>query len=397
MVFGELQSLLNGWRFILASNKGPIPGMSLNRTFSSGASVRSLFKSERVLLIDEVTYKDTLSGEAKIPLDYSIGLDTQSLSYISPYIEGRFSKLPEDFQEVFEFIAQDNVNVDPIPYVMENLKNITDPKNHDVIFHKIKGYEVLRTIDVKHLTHDKKVRSNVSDQELNLRAQSFLAKILYDMEHQAHEETIRRHEEIYCLLLKMISLQLNPKKLSLTEKIDRFLNFLHYDFSCLMLREAVIAFNYFEFGQNLLFFGKIQIRSAGSSAATEKFFKVIDGMAWDLWHTRMMEEMLGVLPNTDARYFIPSILTFDKKFIEIIDLLPLRSCGISPEGKIFPIHDFDVHQYMNNKVKNPDVVIEKYFSDRATQDRALRRGTKRKNFKHLISELEADITLTAKL
>jgi len=98
--------LLKDYKFVFASDKGGQPGFAVNRTFSAGAAVRSLFKTDRILVLDPDTTLEMESGQSTYLIDYSISLDTNAMSYLVPHMAGkRGGGIPADFLEVFEFIA----------------------------------------------------------------------------------------------------------------------------------------------------------------------------------------------------------------------------------------------------------------------------------------------------
>lgn len=171
--YEKYRSIVPDWKFVLASGKGPTPGLSVNRTFSDGSVIRGLFSTERVFVLDAETRQEMITHvNAIFSIDYSIALDTQSLSYLAPYIEGKTARLPDDFQEIFAFISQDNVFVDPMPYMLENLPNVLVTKNVGEIRRRLRGYEILRTIDGAHFRQTSEVRSTVSELELDNKVYS---------------------------------------------------------------------------------------------------------------------------------------------------------------------------------------------------------------------------------
>jgi len=124
-------------------------------------------------VLDAETRQEMITHvNAIFSIDYSIALDTQSLSYLAPYIEGKTARLPDDFQEIFAFISQDNVFVDPMPYMLENLPNVLVTKNVGEIRRRLRGYEILRTIDGAHFRQTSEVRSTVSELELDNKVYS---------------------------------------------------------------------------------------------------------------------------------------------------------------------------------------------------------------------------------
>jgi hypothetical protein len=280
------------------------------------------------------------------------------------------------------------VYVDPIPYLQENLCNLDDRDAADKIFGKLKAYEVLRTIDTDCLSSKNIVRSRLSDQELSKRAQEHVSRMYMDRDHDGTMKALRfRHQFQYSCLLKMISIQLASPKANIDEKIASFLEFSHLQLATMAGREIALARAYFERGQNLTFFGKIQRNRPD-------LLKLLDNMAWDLLHIRQLEEMLTLPSPTGAPYFFPALLTFDKRFIEVIDLYPLKSCAFKIGGtEIVPFYDGDWFGLLSSKRDDSHAdVVGKYFSDNAIASRDARRNAAKTQLADIVCQLEEEVS-----
>ncbi len=305
-----LSPLLKDYKFIFSTQKGAIPAFAVNHRFSAGASIRSLFASDRVFVLDAETFREMETGKATYPIDYSISLDTQALSYLEPYISSISSKprsgIPSDFKEVFEFIARDDVRIDPIPYMSENLVNLADPNAADKIFNTFKAYEILRTLDIESFRKHGDIRSNLADYELVARAQQHLSQRYMDRENGHFMRGFSfMQQSMYALLLKMASIQLRVPSTVLHGKIAEFLKFCDVDLATMYWREIALARSYFEHGQKFAFFGKIQKKPNDLPAQKRRddLLAQVSNMAWDLWHVRQMELMITFRPSKEARYF----------------------------------------------------------------------------------------------
>ena len=299
-LYAKYRHKLVGWKFILGGQKGAVRGFAVNRQFSGGAVVRSFFKHDKVIFLDDDSAGDDfMHGQrVTIPLDFSIALDTQALSYIEPYLSGNIGKLPKDFCEVFEFLANEEVQVDPIPYLMENLQHLNEPPVLDKIFMKLKAWEVLKSIDLLHFKQTQEIRSTLSDFALMQNAQQSLAFMLY-MSDAEKEHLLTHHMCNYCVFLKMIELQLSMVRRSPLEKTIAFITFLHERLATNSFRATMIARSYFERGQTLRFFGKIQ-------SGRKDLFKTVKGMAWDLSQIERTLHMVTFPGKERTRYFLPA-------------------------------------------------------------------------------------------
>jgi len=387
-MYAQCWQLVGEYRFVFASVKGATPGYAVNRTFGSGAAVRSVFATERVFVLDPETFREmqVSQGPVHYPVDFSISLDTQALSYLEPYMNRSLSKkIPNDFKEVFEFIARDEVNVDPLPYINENRFNLVETKAADRVFAKLKSYEVLRTLDKTWLETRGEVRSVLTKNELDARA----LKLISDMyearrDNRMMEDLYARHQMLYLCLMKMASIQLRTPRLKLTEKVIDFMSFCDGQLATMFAREIAIARAYFQQGQKLTFFGKVQKGRAD-------LLQNLSNMAWDLLHIRHLEEGMTLKISPGARYFFTSLLTFDKRLIEIIDLYPLRSLAYKTGGGgILPVYSGDwLTAVAPEGEARPH--IEQFFSEAFKRSRDSRREACKADLPRVTAKLEAEL------
>lgn len=384
---------LKEYKFVLASDKGGQPGFAVNQTFSAGAAVRSLFKTDRILVLDPDTVLEMESGQSTYPIDYSISLDTNAMSYLIPHMAGkRGGGIPADFLEVFEFIARPDVYVDPIPYLTENLSNLADGKSADKIFENFKAYEILRTIDADWLKSKGEVQSTVTEHELAKSAQQLLSKMYMDIGDDAAMNGIKfRHQYMYACLIKMAAIQLKSPSAGIGKKMSAFMEFCHLGLATMSLREVAVARAYFTSGFKLKFFGKIQKNSSND------ILELLRNMAWDMWHVRQMEQSITLKPAKQARYFFPALLTFDHKFIEIMDLYPLKGCAFKVgDSQPMPFFDGDAFRLIATDDEDGASAVKKYFSKDAIATREAVRDSVKADFSVVVDSLERELLAVAK-
>lgn len=383
-LYRHYEPLLPSCKFIFASTKGATPGFSVNRTFSNGAVVRSLFHTPNVWVLDRETVNEMESGRSTFQIDYSISLDSQALSYLEPYLKGNHSKLPKDFVEVFRFISRDEVFVDPIPYTYENLHNLKDKA--DKIYERLKAYEILRSLDVEYLEKEEIVRSKLSEAELNKKTQEHVARMHMNLCNKPFMDALNfRQQFMYCCLLKMVLIQFERPNISTHKKIVKFIEFCDAEIATLAGREIALAKKYFDLGTGLPFFGKIQINKSDT-------LNILDGMAWDLWHLRQMEESLTVRPISGARYFFPALLTFDKAFIDILDTYPLKACAyVEGENRPMPFYNDNWLELISTDEKVQDELLNRFYSPEAKSARNSRREALDKNIADIVKKLESEL------
>lgn len=382
-----------GMKFVVALPNGAEPGFAANRDFANGAAVRSLFRGEKVLFLDPETIKEALvNGNGLVPFDYSISLDTQALSHLKPFVSGRKPEtIDGDLKEVFEFIARDDVHVDPLAYMAENLGNLAEgQKACDEVFSRIRAYEVLRTLDKAHFKATNEARSYLTDTELDARAQRVVAKMLHDSSDLSFMEAHGfQHAFEYAHLLKMSAIALGRPQASVDDKMWQFVEFCDKTLATFSGRETVLARAYFERGQKLNFFGRVQKKY-------ENLLPVLKNMAWDLSHARRMELGITLLPDSRARYFLPALLTFDKDLIEVLGLYPLKACAFEEKNNIpMPFFDGDWKTAVATTPEKCDAFFERFLSKEARDSRDLRRSKVRKGFGAVIADLESEVCSAA--
>jgi hypothetical protein len=386
MVFKLFEKEMTGCRFVFAANIGGQPGFALGKTFSSGAAIRSLFQSERVLVLDHHSV-DAPEGGYDYAYDYSISLDTSAVSVLKPFLDGR-KGVPVDIAEVIEFLKSNHVSFDPLPYVFENLQNLDRGISAaERMYEKALGFETLASADLDHLKQTGTLRSKLDPDSLAKRAAHVIAT-MYDgyASRSFVNEMNRLQRTMYALLLKMAVIQIRDPRQSLKKKLEAFLSFCDQDLATIHLCELLIAKEFFERGQGLGFFSRVHKNYNGDRS----LFEVLENMAWDVYHIRHLELAMGIKRSPDAKYFFSALLTFDKHLIEILDLCSLRAIAlIGDPPRPIPFPKADVIPFLDPGD------VDTVFSAEATRFRNLRRSEASLSLPLVISELENQLAEAA--
>jgi len=386
-LFKIFAPLLTDYKFAFASSLGPLPGFAVNRNFSAGTAVRSLFRSERVFVLDAETVEEMENGGSSFPIDYSISLDTNAMSYLEPHITGRRSGgIPQDFGEVFAFIARPDVYVDPLPYFTENLFKLEDSKKPESIYDNLIAYEALRTIDAEWLKRNGEVRSTLTGSELATLAQDHMSRMYFDLGNKSGMRGLaRRYQYGYACLLKMTAIQLKAPGAAQSRKMAAFVEFCHSTLSSMAAREIAVAKAYFHQGQKHRFFHKIQKNR-------DNILDIIRNMAWDMWHVRQLEQSFAQNPSDTARYFFPALLTFDRGLIEIMDLYWLKACAYNVKARRpLPVFDGDPFLLLGTDEQGGKQLFDKYYSEESITQRSSTLEAALSNFDGIIEALEQDV------
>ena len=389
-IFSLYREELSTYRFIIATSTGINKDLAQNRNFSGTGAVIGLFGSDSLAFLDKRTlFEMEFCGKAQIPIDYSIGLDSNAMSYLWPYLEKGQARV-KDFKEVFRFIARDEVNIDPMPYIYENLPNFVRPDSARNIFNTLKAYEILRTLDPAALENNDLVLSKLSSEEIEKRAQQLMSKLYYEKPVEMAGELLLTHQFVLAQLLQMTVIQLNKPSKSLADnKVKQFVDFCDRDLSSIDIRCVAIARRYFEQGQNFAFFNKIQKNR-------EDIFDSLYGMAWDITHFRHLEKRATLRLNEESDYLLPAILTFDKGFVEMASTCSLKGLAFSTAGnEIFPLFKGDQLAIFSDNQKTRQYIFSRFYSPPARYDRLNRSKEAVKAIKETIAKLFSELSEAA--
>ncbi|ALN83140.1 hypothetical protein LA76x_5038 [Lysobacter antibioticus] len=292
-------------------------------------------------------------------------------------------------------MARRDIDVHPMPYIRENYGRIraADPTELARIFSKLVAFETLKTLDIERLERTREARSALSNSELMARSQEHFSSLIYDSRTTSTGEYARfQHQCFYALLLKMACIQISNPRRNSAGKIESFLDFCHTEMATMWMRETIIAQHYFDRGQGLTFFGKVQKRQ-------QKLFDVIRGMAWDLFHIRQLEAEMMMKPPAGARYFIPAFLTRDDGLVELMDLCPLKAIALGKTGR-GPVPFFRPEASAGTALESPeieDVISNRYYSDEAISSRNIRNAEARRNLEATVAKLERQLANAAEV
>jgi len=373
---------LADYRFVFAAASGSATGNAVNRSFAGGAVVRSLFGSNQVLVLDPQTFEEMKHGRSTFPIDYSISLDTMMASYLAPLARGEDAKLHSGFREVLQFMAREDVWVDPVPYLLENQgRGQLSSKDHERIFDTLTGYEILRSVDQDWLRSAGEVRSILSGAELMTRAQQTMAGMLMDTENPGLSRALKfKHDYLYVNLLQIALIQLTHRTWTPLRRLHAYLDFCHTELATINVREGILARQFFERGQDFRFFRRVQLGRPNVIAE-------LKNMAWDLFHVRYLETRMGHVEADRARYFFPAILTQDKGLVEVLDIGALRAIAYNGNSwETVPIYDRDMVD-----IAHAESHLSHIFSPIAAHERDARRDAAMQAIPSLIADLEVRV------
>ncbi|WP_455915553.1 hypothetical protein [Pantoea agglomerans] len=387
-MYSNFHQLIPEYKFVFSSPKGSFPGFQSNKKFKNGAAIRSLFNDENVIVMDPQTIGEMFSkeGRSTFKIDYSISLDSQALSYLQPYINGKKSGSDDDIEEIFKFISLENTQVDSLLYEIENLENMDSDVNHHKIFDKLLGYEFIKEVDLNKFEQTGYLDSKVTKSELILNTdRHFRSMISKQKDETFRVAMLERYNTIYIYILKMSIIQLKSPSRSIKNKMLDMLDFSHNKAGFLAIRELIIAAEFFERGTSFKFFNKIHKKS-------KNIWRSIKGMTWDLVHYRYLEQAITFNMGNGERYFFPGILSCDKGFIEVMELTPLKAVAFNANGgpPIVFFHSKDLKKITANVPELFDF-YNKLCSKEKREERASIRDSSTYQLATIVKELESEL------
>lgn len=376
---------LSEWKFLLRDEIGTLPSHAVHREFEHGATINSVFGTAPVFMLDQTIYRNMLAGDAKFYFDFSIALDTQAVSHLHPYISGRDAgDVDPDLKEVFAFIARPDVNVDAMPYLLENVDKAGLNSNVDLkIRDKLLAYEVLRTLDPRALKDHDEVRSVLTESELSKSVDIQMARLSeYARDERFLAGLAQQYQFVYACLLKMVMLRLGNHRSSVDRCIEEFTQFCHGILATIAGRELVLCRWLLSSKRLPKFFGKLN----------GKRIDALRNMAWDLFHIRQMEQRLSLNLEDSASFFFSALLTFDRGMSEIIDLYPLRAVACHRSRPIaIPFFANEWRDQIAGTRATVDAYKERFFSEQALLDRSTRLETAKRELYTHIRHLEQQL------
>ncbi len=397
-LFRSNKTLLNGWKFVLPSNKGAVPGFCVNRSFKNKAVVRSLFSTEKVIVIDRETIEEMEKGGSTFAIDFSVSLDTMILSYVEGYIKNPSKEESVRIFDIMKFIASPEVSIDAIPYLQENMQALIHGSKAQKykIYSSMLSYEIIRSIDKKHLASTGDITSYLSRRQRRKNTLDLLKSNEKRYGNLNDKEDFRCSQKImHCILIKIVIIHLKYGYQTVAERMLRLMEFFDEEMGLMAAREMLLASEYFQRGTKLKFFGKIQ-------KGREDIFTSLENMAWDMWHIRQCEEGISKKPQEPCRYFFPGLLTQDNRLIEVIDICSLDAAIIKPNGVLMSVHSKNVFDTVFKD--QPAYILARarsFYSSNSRRKREIRQGEKKRNsleyYNSVANKLKEDLSAICKI
>ena len=360
--------------FTQKTYKNPeLPNISIFSGYEN--EFKSLFDNNNLTFINKYIADSKKSNiTPKFILDYSISMDTQFVSYIEKYFQNKRFEDEIKFEEILYKLIDNNINVDYIPYLIENMSKGTPIEG---VRQNLK--EVIRFFCLDKNSSLLIKNMKVSNEQDFLKKYNSISNSLNNNNSKILYNNFNyMHKSLYLILLNIV--YINKKENTFIQKIDKLLSFMHYDMNAIFARELIIASKFYELDDKVIFFGKVR-------EINKKTIPRLKNMAWDLALIRMLEYSFKLRPNLNTEFYISYFLTFDKGLSQINDFFPLKTIFTLEKDNFFQtIPYIEITNFF--KQNNID---EKYYSNEAREFRKNNLDKTESKYDYLISQMEYKI------
>jgi len=366
-----------------------MPSKSWPRDFPKGGFLRPLFAYDNLYFLDQRIAEDQIfKRESPLNIDITVEFDTNVASYVEAFVENKATPNREMVKEVLDFVlTTKEVNFGYNFYALENARGFFYGGQVASIRRNLKAIMKLDYMDRGRYQQGGEIRLNIDDNELEVKTDEKL-HALYDWPYREglEAEFIPINEMLYLLLLKIVEIEHRDKRRRLDVKVEELYQFMHFELKTLLVREAIIALNYFKNRSRLTFFGRINPKP---KEKCQELLKELRGMSWDLMLFRVLER-IATMPG-QGDFLIPYFLSFDKKMVQLFDLFPLRAIlACDAGGQMLPLWVTPPLDELQKEIKIE--IIKDYFSSIASNVRfAERQADRSPDLSDLEKSLEVEV------
>ena len=356
MIYESFEKLLKGCRIILFDQKCSNFGESF-----SNKKIGSCW----IWGIGDYTQTWILGLNDKfIKVGKTIDLDLNILTYINKLMIGRKINIDiDDFIEYLNYLKREKFQIGVTTALMERVKTNIDL---NIFAEMIQSYVKLDNIMY--------VNKNIED--INLSECDYKrVKELYDKSLEQIDDQIRQYDILCCCVMKAYLIKTFDKEQEKNKKVEKFIEYCLNEINCYSEKEIVVLSLYIldDYRTNRAF-KKIK--------NNEDVIKNILNVTWDLYHIRLIEQiMLYDNLNKKDEIILSYFGTADKGLIDVMQINPAKAVVIM-DNKIYIIHQINIE----NVCKKQELLDNAYNNDYLREKKI-----KNINFSEMRKQLEFQI------
>jgi len=348
-----------------------IPG---DRDFAGQGFLRCLMASRRLQLIQSER------GARDFRYSAPIFCDTNFVSYCGAFAAGRnLGAIHDAFTESVRFLLPFRDSLGAYPYLVENAENPDEVKVRSSLI----GFAALKVTAPADFSRDGEFAASESH-EVEQIVQGCMAE-MRKAEFATVQQWVKQQHYLpsRVVLLKAAVIAFSEPQASIAHKMEVLHQFLHGNLARMHNFQLYVASRFFSVSANETFFSGVQRNAA-------RLDTVLRSMAWDLAHWRTMFDLITVKSSrsNETAFPIPHFLSFDKRFIDLIETFQL-------DGIIYAANGRRCEQFYSRQLLEPvsDLLrtsLARFYSADALQDREARSSNEAALDAHLVN-LEGDL------
>ncbi|EIO3974208.1 hypothetical protein LQK39_001996 [Vibrio vulnificus] len=317
----------DGFKLIYSTNhlEGDFANMSLKSIEDECSTLKKYFYGSGLLFFSDELYDRTWNeGQIKLPIDYSLSLDSNAAERFRIWEDGKdLDKSEQDFENLVRFIkegADSGFNFDYSFFIIENYYDSMKPENHRP-FNTIRA---LKRFD--NLVYEKEsfcIKNPIFNESRALAGQRTIDTLYAFHSSPEIKGFQQRRMLLYVVLLKAVLLNQN-KTASIESKLGELIEFCILGLEKFPKTELYYAWKLIKYGNSLRFFDPV-------SQIGKKTKGKLRGMSWDIFALRYQETMAS--KSYEGDFFVPFFASFDNRFVELTKACPIRAVLIDEVGE----------------------------------------------------------------
>jgi len=379
------RDVFRGFKIIYSTNnmEGDFAKTSLKSIEEDCPVLKKYFYGTGLLFFSDELYDRTWKeGKIKIPLDYSLSLDSNAAERFRVWEDGKsLDGSVDDFDKLVRFIKEgedSGFNFDYSFFIIENYYDSLKEENHRP-FNTIRA---LKRFD--HLVYNKEIFdvNNPHFNEDRLSAGRRAIETLHDF--HSSPETIKFQERrmlLYVVLLKAVILRHNNQSTEQKKMAELILFCLEY-LGKFAKTELYFAWKLLKYGSELRFFDSVR-------QIDKKTIHKIKGMSWDIFALRYQETLASKGDGGD--FFIPFFASFDNRFVELAKACPIRAVLLDEKCQNVITIQLDEKEFQIDLHKSLTPEVQNRLSDTTLKLQRIQKPIELKKLNVIANSLEDEL------
>lgn len=315
------RDMLDGYLFVL-SQVGPISGNWPSKVdLPGGGYLRSVFAHDKLWFTSHGILAAMFGEDQRvdIPIDYTVGFDSNVAQYLCNLVEGRLTPVVTQFKESLRHMAGRRFNWEMMPVLMERSEAIMAGRDLDHVWRMVYASEYFAACDLRHFAATGDLRLLKSTEEVGAATQLNLS----DWHRVLNSGEIHRvrhsHGLYHALLLKTALLhRVHPSPRDTGRNLAELIDYMCGTIGISLPWMLWAAAGLFEHGGAFEPLRKL-------TGSREALIQNSRNIAWDVMHYVDRRQLARPVGRNGA-FLVPYTLTFDRGLAQWFDQQAQRSC-----------------------------------------------------------------------